>query len=375
MKSNKKSQLAIPLHWIFILVAGALILIFFVSIIFRQKAVSEQKIAITLASDVEEIFAGAGSGEGEVEYDNFDIPRTEITFICDEETGYSEYSIKGSGKSIQNPNDFMFSPDLIKGKELVMWSLPFNLPFKIGNFFMVTSDAVRYVVVYEDGNAIQDLQFDSPGGFTFDYIQLPDNLAQPLSIADEGYYKIKFIFVVSDPNIIPSINLPGFLKKKPKEDVSAITIVSGEYPHVQFYEYDKVDGFVEAYGGGTEGRPIYIPTFGDDKDVMKYAAIFAEDAGYYKCVLKKVFERMSLVAEIYKERTQELMTTVSECYQYYDEGPIEILIEGAEKCYEDVDNCNARDIIGPTLIEGIYPIEGIQARNEILKGQGCPLIY
>jgi hypothetical protein len=366
-KNSKKSQLAIPFHWIFILVAGALILIFFVSIIYRQKSVAEQKIAITLVSDIEEIFAGAGTGE--VEATNYlEIPKTEITFICDEETGYSEYSIKGSGKSIQNPNDFMFSPDLIKGKELVMWSLPWNTPFRIGNFLMIGSTAVRYVVVYEDENAVKDLEFDLPERFAFEYVKLDGTSLYPM-IKDEGHYKIKFIFIISNPQVIPSINLPGFLKKKPKEDVSAITIVSGDYPHVQFYEYDKAEGFKEALGGGTEGRPIYIPSFGDDKDSMKYAAIFAEDAGYYKCVLKKVFQRTSLVADVYKRRTQELMVTVPECNnpQYYEYNNIDYLIQEAKICYNDIDDCIVNSILDP--------IEEIQDRNEILEGQGCPLIY
>ena len=74
---HKKTQLAMPFHWIFIIIAGALILLFFVSIIYKQKAVAEEKLSITLISAVEEILAGSGVGEEETQ-NVIDIPKTDF---------------------------------------------------------------------------------------------------------------------------------------------------------------------------------------------------------------------------------------------------------------------------------------------------------
>ena len=94
MKS-RKSQISIQFHWIFILIAGALILTFFVSIIMKQKSVSEQKIATTLITDLDEIISGAAAGDIESIH-IVKIPETEIEYICTKED-YSEYSIKKTG--------------------------------------------------------------------------------------------------------------------------------------------------------------------------------------------------------------------------------------------------------------------------------------
>jgi hypothetical protein len=368
MKKNKKAQLAMPFHWIFILIAGALILLFFVTIIFKQKAVSEEKLSAELISSIEEIFAGAGAGEEETIH-VIDIPKTEFNFVCEEETGVSEYSIKGTGVPRQTPTEIMFSPDLVKGKELIIWSLPFRFPFKITNFLLVSSSDARYIIYHKDTEAetnfALDIKSDMPEPLTI------NTLTDINQIPDTSNYKIKFIFVGDiDPT---AVNL-AILSNKPDKDVSAVKI---ESDHVIFYE-KQVDKFVEQ----EKGSVIYLPAY-NDKDAMYFAAIFAEDANQFRCNLKKILKRLKLVTEIYKERTERLRKYYENidpqgiCTAIYPikgfSGFDDLLIY-TEDCLEDLDplTCYAENFISSISNPAGT---GIEDRNNVLKEQGCLLIY
>lgn len=357
---NKKAQLAIPFHWIFILIAGALILLFFVTIVFKQKAVSEQKLSAELISSIEEIFAGAGVGEDETIH-VIDIPKTEFNFICEEETGISEYSIKDTGVSRQTPAEIMFSPDLVKGKELIIWSLPWSMPFKITNFIIVSSSDVRYIIYYNQAEAdfARQVKLDMPEPLT---VNLVTNINQ---IPDTSNYKIKFIFIGVDPTTVDLV----ILRNSPNKDVSAVEIKSD---YIIFYE-KQLDKFVKQ----EKGSVIYLPAY-NEKDAMYYAAIFAENADQYRCNLKKIMQRLRLVAEIYKERTEILRNNYDPadpgdvCGKIYAIDGFTRLNSVAQDCFDNLDSplCYYQEFVNS--IEGNL---GVRERNIRLQENGCLLIY
>jgi hypothetical protein len=355
---KKKSQLAIPFHWVFILIAGAIILLFFVTMIYRQKAAAEEKITITLISDIEEIFVGAGSGEEEAVH-IIDIPKTEFEFICDDATGVSEYSIKGTGVPRQTPTEAIFSPNLVKGKQLVLWSLPWSFPFKITNLMMVSSSDVRYVIFHNpnvEDTAI-DMKNDIPDPLTVD---LMTNINDPL---DTSNYKIKFVFIGVDPLTVDLSANQG-LRNKPDKDVSAI---KAESNFIRFYK--KQGSRFTA-----DKNALYLTSF-NEKDALYYAAIFAEDAGMYSCGLKKMLERLKLVGEIYKERTERVISHFSSdpiCAPIYSLDGFNELLYSVDICIKDLagDFCDAQRI--QSSVTGDM---GIKERNEILQDAGCILIY
>jgi len=358
---QKKAQLAIPFHWIFIMIAGAIILLFFITIVFKQKAVAEEKLSVEILSSIEEIFAGAGSGEEET-IAAIEIPKTELNFICEEDTGISEYSIKDTGISKQTPGEIMYSPDIVKGKELVIWSLPFSFPFKITNLIMVSSSDVRYVFYYGPNSEsfAEQLALDMPDSLNVDLIREGE------PIGDKKNYKVRFIFIDVDPTTIDLSSL-----KTLNKDVSAVKI---ESDNVKFYE-KKANNFHIMYEfvDPTKASAIYLPSY-NNKDAMYYGAVFSENPDQYRCNLKKIFKRTELVAEIYKDRTEILRqhypdSSTELCKYIYPDpnsGPSDFdkLISSANTCFEDLDTCSS--------VEGSL---GIEERNENLKGQGCLLIY
>ena len=81
-KNQKIAQISIQFSWIFILIAGAIILLFFTSIIYKQKDISEQKLSASVLNQLETILTSSGLSSGTI--NAIDTPQLELGFLCDE---------------------------------------------------------------------------------------------------------------------------------------------------------------------------------------------------------------------------------------------------------------------------------------------------
>ena len=137
---KKKGVIEVQFNWIFTLIVGALILALFSSIIIKQKSSSENTISATLLTNLETILVGAKISTGTINV--IDMPKTNIEFSC------NQYSQGNAQKQIRDK--VIFSPNLLKGKQLITWALEWKVPFKITNFLYVTSPEVRYILIGTD---------------------------------------------------------------------------------------------------------------------------------------------------------------------------------------------------------------------------------
>ncbi len=96
ISSSKKASVEIQFNWIFILIAGGLILIFFFSIVMKQSEVSKSKIAASISVDMGSIFKGAQVGTDTEHL--VDMPPVNLEFVC--EDGYSGYRVENAEESI-----------------------------------------------------------------------------------------------------------------------------------------------------------------------------------------------------------------------------------------------------------------------------------
>lgn len=325
---KKKAQASVPFQWIFILIAGTIILIFFVNIVMKQKDISEKKISMQILNDLGPIIAGAGASQFDT-VNEIDIPKTSISFVCDK-TGYSEYSITGTGMHEDTSTEIIVSPNEIKGKKMITWTLPWDMPFKADNFLILTSDDVKYIFVYD--NELEPLkeriEAELPKQEHINYIFVKTN--ELADIEDYQNYKIRFVFVGSlNPE---SAQLPEFVKKMPDYDVSAVKISEGK---IQYYR--KKGNSLTAEGGDVQ---LYSSEF-SIKDPALYSAIFAEDAEYYECVLRKAFRRLSFVAELYSGKIKELKNGYTgNCQYFYTADDANKIHLDAYKCSKNLKDCN-----------------------------------
>ena len=366
--TNKKAQLGAHFHWIFILIAGAIILTFFVSIVIKQKDISEQNIAGKAIGGLDQIFTAAGVTEDTL--NKIDIPKIEMEFICSDD--YSEYSIRKTGINRNLQTEIVFSPDLVKGDSILIWTLPWSMPFKVDNFMMITSPEIRYIILY-DNNEYKAISIfdDLPGDINKEIYSILNTNLNFLKPKDN--YKIKLIFVTE--NEILNQKLPDWMDK---EDVSAVRIADG---YVQFYN-KKPDltlnsSYQNDYFYLINENDKALLFSEDEKNPMVYAAIFAENSEMYRCSTRKAYKRLELISNIYAERINYLedfyqilatQTDFPPCTaDFYESSFYNSLESNARQC-----SINPAEVCFEQITRQAFAVKD---NNILLSQKGCPLIY
>lgn len=276
-KFGKKGAIEIQFNWVFVLIAGALILVFFAGVVNVQRRAADRNLAFDILSKMDLIMSGAltVSKAGQL----FDMPRAQIDFECNRLTLY--------GVSRQFQDKIVFSPDVLKGRKLIVQSLDFNVPFKVANFLYLTTSDVRYVFVGDDDFAKAVFE-NFPENATKEIVAVSDIS----ELEDRNNYKIRFIFVNTEVNVV----LPDFVKNMKDDAVSAVKI---DQTKVRFYK--KLNGeFVST----AEDEFEYVHT---DTNAMIYGAIFSENSEQFNCSIDKAFKRLRNVALLYNERERMLI--------------------------------------------------------------------
>ena len=243
---SKKGVIEVQFNWIFILVAGALILTLFVGLVQKQGTISNQKRDVDIRGKLNTILVSAKQSVGTQFV--ISIPKTEITFGC-------------NGYSVGGTNPFQlgesFSPSMIKSSDntLVLQSLDWSVPYRISNFQYILTPDVRYVIT-PDSAYVNDVRRLLPDNISVTYFS-GTNIADLGGMDDLNNYKVRLISVEEGgsggqrPSAYGGF-VPGWIVDMKKEDVTALHVVVMESPSgnplngwgiLEFYSWDG-SGFV-----------------------------------------------------------------------------------------------------------------------------------
>ena len=360
---SKKGVIEIQFNWIFILVAGALILILFVVIVQRQGSVSNQSRDIDIRSKLGTILTGAKQSTDTTFV--IDIPsKTEIDFGC------NGYSVGGTSPFQLGES---FSPGKIKSvsNNIILGSSDWSLPYKIANFQYITSPDIRYVIV--SGSIYQGKLGEI----------LPQNLTisigDPSSVVDNNNYKIRYI-LISDKDGNGADTLPAIsdnsIKKMKDEDVTAIHItVSKEGSDNPFDGYGEVEFYTKS---GSSFPSVPPPAqFDYIKKESLVGAIISDNPESYNCVMDRAFRKFNLTTRLYLEKAEQLNTL------YSSGGAFESQCNTPGTEYSNaVDLLNkmiASDVTNSEIYDYAYKSEttdtSLKISNMELLKASCPLIY
>jgi hypothetical protein len=326
MKS-KKGVIGIQFNWVFILIAGVLILLFFGSLVFKGKEVSDLTIAETVLTNMQTIMTGA---EVSVRTINpIKIPDKEIKVDCD------SLSVGKISKPITK-NTIVFSPESIKGRTLLAWALDWNTPYHVANFLYLTTPNIKYIFVNSNNDYAKELYDLLPNEINKQIIE-PDYIED---VKDTGNY-LRFVFF-NNPKP-DDITLSSSVEKLSNTKVSAINI---NQDFIEFYKKT---------GSGFE----LVEKVGYLNNPMILGAMFSGNLEDYKCNLEKAFNKLNIVSQVYEKRTNSLrkLYAGTGCISYYDTSPFSI----------DYSKASIADIK--------LAIKSIETSNMYLQSSSCPTIY
>ncbi len=335
-------------HWIFIMIAGALILAFFFTVAQKQRALSQEKLSLTLASDIENIFTGAIVSKGTAQI--LPVPPQGIAFECSEGCA-CRFSIERASRDFGDK--VMFAPAFLSDQDVVVWAVEWKQPYRVTNFLFLTNPNVKYYLVYNDAdqlskNLLEQLTKNLPP--LIDYEKITDeNLP---SVQNEDYELAVFVLL----NVKPATLDSSFRKA----DVRAVEVINvPPQARLNFYRNDGVNLVYEA------AWPIIDLT-------AIYAAIFADSAKMYECGMKSAFRKMSYISELYAERAEVLEADAIEAEKIW------CVYEDSVSALREQRNL-AKSLVASleqSKIAQLNPLmQELDRKNRVLVQQSCPEMF
>lgn len=346
-----KAQLDVQFHWIFVLLIGAIILSFFVGVALWYKDTQQQKITADLVVTIDSIFAS--SQESPKTAQTISLPDISLAFTCAPETctDYgcaSEFSSSGISRGTET--DVVFSLGSLSGSTLITWALEWAVPYKIANFLYVTTDSVRYILVYDDDHSTVASAVNT--------------------LLSENIYLTKEMMKIETASDLELINkndafvrIVGFVEKDSlaADEIGEVLGEKGEQWDIVYVDGSEDSGTVYYTDGSGEyiGLPLLI------------GALFSQDSSFYSCNLQKALLQGRLVSAVYKERTtmlyEDFSADAEESYcSYYYNTDIQDAIEEISDVFAETT---------PTLSTLSPAVTTLEENNKYAVLKGCPRVY
>lgn len=264
-----KRGIALQFNWIFVLIAGALILAFFFSVAMKQSSYSEQRLSLSLSSDLETIFTSAIISEGTSQ--TLPIPPKGLSFSCSEGCDCS-FTTGSASKSFRDL--VIFAPSTLEG-EVVVYSLGWSSPYRISNMLFVFPVYRRLIFITNKNDRLwRSIKEDLPPLIDYDVVQSVDE------ISDEGFDDVKLVFVNKDATVPKSLSKKAF---------SAVQIRDSA---ISFFIKHKRDRF------WTPVRTVY--------SIFHFPAVFSDDPNSYVCGIRSLYTKAYYLSSIMKDRAELL---------------------------------------------------------------------
>jgi len=315
---KSKKGLGEQFNWIFVVVAGGIILAFLVTFTFRYIDLQNKKANVEVGRTIDNNFRLLETTEFSLPIDLGTENKVEFFCLGDDQT------VRVNSDYEQKVKDtIIFAPEITRGKQLAAWIYNWEYPYLVSRFLYVSGLDNKYLFV----GTTPDLVEDIPSLFNIEKVS-------GISEAEvEDSVKTKFIYFED-----PTADLKTL---KDKYSKSNIVYIDQENKKVTFYE-----------GGEDKGDRDY---FGD---AFLYGAIFAGDKSSYECALDRAINKLKMVSKnyIYKTTYISNVDRRAECRypllkNYLDKFASGNLEKGDEN----------KDLLDET--------------NKNLYGEGCPAVF
>jgi len=356
----KKAMIEVQFNWIFILIVGVIILLFFISLSFWMKENQEKKWAEMVLTQVQTVLSGAEANSETASEIN--VPPIELRFTCDPDNCgpsgcTSGYQFENSGVSKENAMDIVFTQNALESDFIHAWTLKWNAPYKVANLVCFSTKKVKFYLVYEDGNADSEALARAVMKRMKDNIHINPSIIDHTQVEDQDYrneYLVRFAFFFE-----PSVNIDVSNKMEASRNWDVIFIVGDESSGE--VKFSKRDGDRLVVDEDAKYPYLGMPTL--------IGAIYSEDYEYYKCNMKKAFIKMKTVNEIYSLVSADLYDYYAGdmiCEYYYDAG---LMTEFAR-----IDQA-LTDLEEPDINQLNAAMNAIEDTNKMTEQRSCTRIY
>ncbi|MBN2567191.1 hypothetical protein JXB02_03860 [Candidatus Woesearchaeota archaeon] len=350
---SKRGIIEVQFNWVFTIIIGALLLVFFISIVNKQRQGADLTVSSIILSDLNSILVGSKVSTGTLRLVQF--PEATLGFSCD------EYYVNGIPKQIKERT--IFAPDSIKGESLLVWAEDWGLPFKVTNFLYVTSPEVRYVIYNLGGGSVlaRELNETLPAEITKEVVT---DLNDLYNLPDQNNYKVRIVLFGYGDSVPP---IPtDLMNSMPDGELTVINITVTSSPETSPLDgYGRIDWWEkEGTGFALRGSSPFI------RKESVHAAVIAEDFETYECIMEKSFQHANLVAQVYLNRSDTLRIWHQDhpplrCAGYHDTARTAL----------NAIIANTESYTSTSVSDVFTQIQSLNENNDLLELYSCSLIY
>lgn len=351
--NSRRGAIEIQFNWVFVIIVGSLILLFFVSIVKSTQKSSDQSLHVDIQEDLRNIISQSQVDVGTTR--TIRIPKMEFEFKC------GEMGIKKSSSAPLNlPYNTIFSPDLIKGREMIAYSKYWNMPYPAEYFLYLTSKQVRYNFVNSSTctalcqTFLSSILNSLPANLTYQVVVEADD------VTENNYYKERFVFINESPIVLDYPDLHSSLGDM-DEDVSAINIVNPNMGVGEIEYYLNDDGDYKLHSTSAYlGFPMLLGAIISDPEL-------------YECNVEKALLKYDIMTTIYSNKTQYykalFMSYAPQTYEWW-----------CLQIYNRYDLSQAISILNQEISVNLFfeineIATDVMDANEKAIIKSCPLIY
>ena len=287
-KHSKKAQVEVSFNWVFVLIAGAAILFFFIRVITSETDIQQDANLNRAVNRMNTVLTALQQNPDSVSMQ----PRIsyEIEFTCTIEG--QAYGIKGSSATQSLPHQLVFAPETVGDSRLITWVRRFDTPYPVSSMLYLTDEETKYVFIkdHDTNRRIEHFYNLFPGNISKAYMELDDFK----EIEYEGYRK--YVIVITNNNELIEGDY-GFTDRRVKSRIKYVMALSELNDELIFYELKEHSNILDL--DNPETRGIFT-----EESII--GAIITGDPFLYECTMNKALEHTRITTAINIDRIRYL---------------------------------------------------------------------
>ncbi len=186
-----KAQIEISFNWVFVLVAGAAILVLFYNVISFETDATSDQLGRTVMERMSIVLSSYESSVDSVRISTTPFNRL-LIFSCGID-GH-RFSLENSVGSVHLEQDLLFSPPRVGESRLISWSTVLNVPYPVGRVTFLVDNMTHY-------------NFSNDAKYYFDLF--PGEISKSLNYVPPGFRDVINIDVTGDDLVVNGVEYEG----------------------------------------------------------------------------------------------------------------------------------------------------------------------
>ncbi len=312
-KLNRKADVSPAFQYIFALIVGAMILIFFIRFAFQAEKTGKEVIKAEVLQMLDASLQAFSVSTSSTDV----LPKPPWPQMVDMEFGTKancgKFTVVGQKFLVPIPR-IVFGPEEMKAKQLNAWSNSWHFPFRVTNLFYLVNDRSKYYLMYDANNQefVRKISSYAPETAASEMDSLPKSFDVKYSDSEtDPVNKRKTSDMVKVNYFIPKNGVSEGLKGSSLK-ISADCEKEEEPSHNCF-------GTISFYQGSKQtGSSTFIGR------EMMFAAIMSDNIEVYDCQYGRALDELKRMTNLYISKAERLKTKRQDCEDKYN-GMINLL--------------------------------------------------